>query len=82
MIAGGFPCAHVSCTGCCTTAYTGLVALPASNELVITYDMIARECTKSVCQSNPTVHPCGCDLIVSMKLMVSPDYVRQRRLLE
>ena len=57
--------------GCCTTAYTGLVALPDSNELVITYDMIARECPKRVCQSHPTVHPCGCDLIVSMKLVVS-----------
>lgn len=62
----------MSPAGCCTTAYTGLIALPGSDELVITYDMIARPCPKTVCPKNrPKGEPCGCDLIVSMKLETS-----------
>jgi hyaluronoglucosaminidase len=53
--------------GCCTTSYTGLVALPGSNELLVTYDMIARPCPRAMCAAHPGI-PCGCDLIVSMKL--------------
>ena len=56
--------------GCCTTSYTGLVALPRSNELVVTYDMIARECPRKMCLAHPGL-PCGCDFIVSMRLMSS-----------
>lgn len=48
----------------------GLVALPGTNELVVTYDMIARPCPRKMCLAHPDV-PCGCDLIVSMKLLTT-----------
>ena len=44
---------------CCTTSYTGLVALPGSDEVVVTYDMIARMYQHK-----------GADLIVSQRLRV------------
>eukprot|EP01045_Picozoa_sp_COSAG04_P005201 COSAG04_NODE_237_length_19103_cov_15.726268_5_plen_152_part_00 len=51
--------------GCCTTSYTGLVAT-GPDEVVITYDQ-SGACPKAVCAAHPKL-PCGCNLIVSMKL--------------
>ena len=56
--------------GCCTTSYTGLVSLPGSDELVMTYDQLATNCPKAMCAAHPKL-PCGCNLIVSMKLKVT-----------
>jgi hypothetical protein len=55
-------------TGCCTDAYTGIAALPGSDELVMTYDMISFNCPKGVYAPNNV-----CDMIVSMKLSVTSD---------
>ena len=53
-------------TGCCMDAYTGIVALPDSDVLVMTYDMLAFNCPKGVYSSNNV-----CDFIVSMQLEVT-----------
>ena len=51
--------------GCCTDAYTGLVALPSTNTLVMTYDMLAFNCPRGVSSPNNV-----CDFILSMQLEV------------
>ena len=48
--------------GCCTTSYTGLVSMPGSNELMMTYDMF------SGCPESRHLNASSCYLIVSMKL--------------
>lgn len=52
--------------GCCTDAYTGLVALPGTNRLVMTYDMLAFNCPRGVFSSNNV-----CDFIVSMQMEIT-----------
>ena len=53
-------------TGCCTDAYTGIVPIPNSNVLVMTYDMLAFNCPKGVYSPNNV-----CDFIVSLNLEVT-----------
>lgn len=54
-------------TGCCTDAYTGIVALsPQSDTLVMTYDMLAFNCPKGVAIPKSGV----CDFILSMPMKV------------
>ena len=48
--------------GCCTTSYTGLVSMPGSDELMMTYDMF------SGCPESRHLNASSCYLIVSMKL--------------
>ena len=56
-------------TGCCTDAYTGLVALPGSDVLIMTYDMLAFNCPSGV---KPIPGSSGvCDFILSMPMEVS-----------
>ena len=52
--------------GCCTDAYTGLVALPGTDTLVMTYDLLAFNCPKGVFSPNNV-----CDFIVSLQMEVT-----------
>eukprot|EP01048_Picozoa_sp_COSAG05_P008037 COSAG05_NODE_594_length_8461_cov_4.373475_3_plen_943_part_00 len=54
-------------TGCCTDGYTGLVALPDSDTLIMSYDMLAFNCPTGVQIPKSGI----CDFIVSMPMKLT-----------